>query len=182
MINQEINAKDRMIMTVKRKRRIIIPMTTMMETMTLMMDREINQNPKDEENEMNQRLRPKIIRSFSVSISKQMKTVRMQSVTPNHFVLIWRNSLIQEKRKMSLRLRRERKGMDSRLILESSSPPQCILLIISILLMTSLRRDSFKKPSKKGLIWKKIHMFIFGRQDMKRLTPRNGKRERIEMM
>merc|ERR1711992_531600 len=96
---KEINAKDRMTTTVKRKRRIIIPMTTMMETMTLMMDREINQNPKDEENEMNQRLRPKITRSFSVLISKQMKTARMQSVTLNHFVLIWRNSLIQEKRK-----------------------------------------------------------------------------------
>merc|ERR1719300_2343041 len=55
MMNQDINEKDRMIMTVKRKRKIIMPMMRM-KTMTLMTGTEIEGNPKDGENEMNQRL------------------------------------------------------------------------------------------------------------------------------
>merc|ERR1719461_2723945 len=145
MMNQDINAnpeieakgineKDRMIMTVKRKRKII-PMMRM-KTMTLMTGTEIEGNPKDGENEMNQRLQPKITKSFSVSISKQKRTVRMQSVTPKHSVLIWPICLKRKRKKMCLRSKRGKKEMDSRLILESLSPQQCILPIISMLSMT----------------------------------------------
>merc|ERR1719150_759537 len=130
-----INEKDRMIMTVKRKRKMIIPMMRM-KTMTLMMGTEIEGNPKDGENEMNQKLQPKITKSFSVSISKQKRTVRMQSVTPKHFVLIWRICLKRKRKKTCLRSKRGKKEMESRLISESLSPQQCILPIILMLSMT----------------------------------------------
>merc|ERR1719242_2691975 len=97
-----INEKIRVILTVKRKRKRIIPMMKM-RTMTLMMAIELDRNPKDGENEMNQRLRPKIIKSFSASISKQKRTLRMQSVTPKEYGLSWRISSKLERRKMCLR-------------------------------------------------------------------------------